>query len=70
MQRRVVTRTFDEAFSELNLTHKERSALVWHLAAIRMRKIVETLLPQPGQGPGVNERLLDVLRTGGHADLK
>ncbi len=39
-------RTFDEAFAELNLTPAERVALVWHLAAIRARKTVETLLPE------------------------
>ena len=39
-------RTFDEASAELNLTPEERTALVWHLAALRARKTVETLLPQ------------------------
>ena len=39
------TRTFDEAFAELNLTPEERAALVWHLAACRARKTVEALLP-------------------------
>lgn len=39
-------RTFDEAFAELNLTLAERTALVWHLAAMRARKTVEVLLPQ------------------------
>ena len=40
------TRTFDEAFAELNLTAAERAALVWHLAMFRARKTVETLLPE------------------------
>lgn len=39
-------RTFDEAFAEHRLTPFERAALVWHLAAIRTRKLVETLLPE------------------------
>lgn len=39
-------RTFDEAFAELNLTPAERAALVWQLAAIRTRKLIETLLPE------------------------
>lgn len=51
-------RTFDEAFAELNLKPDERAALVWHLAAIRTRKLVETLLPEPKIDP----QLLDVLR--------
>jgi hypothetical protein len=53
-------RTFDEAFAEFNLTQEERTAMVWHLAAIRTRKLIETLLP----GPAVDPRLLDVLRDG------
>lgn len=51
-------RSFDEAFAELNLKPHERAALVWHLAAIRTRKLVETLLPETKIDP----RLLDVLR--------
>jgi hypothetical protein len=39
-------RTFDEAFAEHRLTPQERAALVWHLAGIRTRKLIETLLPQ------------------------
>lgn len=38
-------RPFDEAFGELNLTPEERLAMVWHLAQIRTRKLVETLGP-------------------------
>jgi hypothetical protein len=52
------SRTFDEAFAELNLTLEERTALVWHLAAIRTRALVEHLLPETKVDP----RLLDVLR--------
>ncbi len=37
--------TFDEFFEEFRLTQQEREALVWHLAAFRARKTVETLLP-------------------------
>lgn len=51
-------RTFDEAFAEHNLTQEERTAMVWHLAAIRTRRLVEYLLPQTKVDP----RLLDVLR--------
>lgn len=51
-------RTFDEAFAELNLKPDERSAMVWHLAAIRTRRLIEALLPEPQFDP----RLLDVLR--------
>ena len=40
------TRTFDEAFAELNLTPAERASLVWRLAAIRARRTVEALLPE------------------------
>lgn len=40
-------RTFDEVFSEHRLTQEERTALVWRLAAIRMRRLVETLAPEP-----------------------
>lgn len=58
-------RTFDEAFAELNLKPAERAALVWHLAAIRTRKLVETLLPAPSEGAGVNEEMMKVLRTEG-----
>jgi hypothetical protein len=38
-------RTFDEAFAELRITPAERTAMVWHLAALRARKTVEALLP-------------------------
>lgn len=44
-------RTFDEAFAEHNLTPQERLALVWHLAAIRTRKLVEELGPVPKIDP-------------------
>lgn len=40
------TRTFDDAFCELNLTQAERTAMVWHLAMFRARKTIEALLPQ------------------------
>lgn len=66
----VRTRTFDEAFAELNLTPAERTALVWHLAQMRARKTVEALLPQPDYGT-INEEVAaqmgfdprDILRT-------
>lgn len=37
--------TFDEFCTQFRLKPKEREALVWHLAAYRARKTVETLLP-------------------------
>lgn len=40
-------RTFDVAFSEHRLTPDERTAMVWHLAAIRMRRLIEELAPEP-----------------------
>lgn len=40
-------RTFDEAFAEHRLQPDERAALVWHLAEIRTRRLIETLLPEP-----------------------
>lgn len=54
-------RTFDEAFAELNLTPAERTAMVWHLAAMRARKTIEALLPQQ-QEPFDKEAMLGVLR--------
>lgn len=39
--------TFDELFAEHNLTREERSALVWHLASIRTKELVEALLAEP-----------------------
>lgn len=39
--------TFDEFFSEHRLTTKEREALVWHLAAYRMRRTIEMLREAP-----------------------
>ena len=54
-------RTFDEAFADLSLTATERAALVWQLATIRNRKLVEKLLPQSGDGPGVNEETIKML---------
>lgn len=58
------TRTFDEAFAELNLTSQERTALVWHLAMFRARKTVEALLPgtDPALAMGFDPR--DILRSG------
>jgi hypothetical protein len=56
-------RTFDEVFGELNLTPAERSALVWHLAAIRMRKTVETLLADHPYNESWHEFAAGVLRT-------
>lgn len=38
-------RTFDDFCADYTLTQAEREALVWHLAAMRARKTVETLLP-------------------------
>jgi hypothetical protein len=37
--------TLDELFAEHHVTDEERRALVWHLAAFRMRRLIETLLP-------------------------
>lgn len=54
-------RTFDEAFAELNLTPCERTAMVWHLAAMRARKTIEALLPQQ-QEPFDKEAMLGILR--------
>ena len=53
-------RTFDEAFAELNLTHAERTAMVWHLAMYRARKTVEALLT-PDYGD-INEQTLAELK--------
>lgn len=53
-------RSFDEAFAEHRLTPEERLAMVWHLAAIRMRKLVETL----GPAPEIDPEMLKVLRNG------
>lgn len=36
--------TFDELFSELHLSDKERRELVYHLAIIRARRTIEALL--------------------------
>lgn len=58
-------RTFDEAFAELHLKPEERAALVWHLVSIRTRKLIQTLLPQPDDGPGLNEEMMKVLRIKG-----
>jgi hypothetical protein len=44
--------TFDELVEDFNLTPAERAALVWHLAAFRMRKTVEALLPRPKKRKG------------------
>ena len=41
------SKTFDELFDGHRLTRDERRALVWHLAAIRMCKLVETLESDP-----------------------
>lgn len=38
--------TFDELFAEHKLTVQERELLVWHLATMRARRTVETLLPK------------------------
>lgn len=40
-------RSFDEAFAEHKLSADEREELVWRLAAIRMRSVVEKLVPRP-----------------------
>lgn len=42
-------RTFDELFADHRLTQEERTALVHHLAAMRYRKTLESLLPEPVQ---------------------
>ena len=49
-------RTFDEAFSEHHLKPHERAALVWHLAAIRTRKLIEALLPETPHNQTMQER--------------
>ena len=54
-------RTFDEVFGDFNLTPAERTAMVWHLAAMRARKTIEALLP-PAQEPFDKEAMLGVLR--------
>lgn len=36
--------TFDEWCAQFTLTAAERTALVWHLAACRARRTVETLI--------------------------
>lgn len=38
-------RTFDDFCADYTITQAEREALVWHLAAFRARKTIETLLP-------------------------
>lgn len=55
-------RTFDEAFAELNLTADERSALVWRLAEMRTRKLIETLLPSPDYGTVNEEHRAELLK--------
>lgn len=40
-------RTFDEAFAEHRLTPEERLELVWYLAHIRAKRLIETLGPPP-----------------------
>ena len=63
-------RTFDEAFAELHLTKKERKDLVWHLAGIRTRRLMDTLLPDE-PGSTMNEEMLAVLRErGAEQDLR
>ena len=37
--------TLDELFAEHTVTDEERRALVWHLAFLRMRHMIETMLP-------------------------
>lgn len=56
-------RTFDEAFA--GLTPAERAALVWHLAAIRTRKLIETLLPETPGNETMQEFAAAVLRSDG-----
>lgn len=38
--------TFDELFADHRLTDAEREALVHHLANLRARRTIETLLPR------------------------
>jgi hypothetical protein len=40
--------TFDELFSEHNLSEAERESLVWHLAGMRSRATVSSLLKEGG----------------------
>lgn len=54
-------RTFDEAFAELNLTPDERKALVWQLAAIRTRRLIETLLPAAPDCGTLNEEMVEAI---------
>jgi hypothetical protein len=37
--------TFDECCARWNATPAERVELAWHLAALRMRRLIEALLP-------------------------
>ncbi len=53
--------TFDEFFIEFNITREERMALVWHLAAFRARRTVETLMDDANY-IAYRQQLLDVLR--------
>jgi hypothetical protein len=36
--------TFDDLLIELDVTREERTAMVWHLAAMRARRTVEVLM--------------------------
>jgi hypothetical protein len=36
--------TFDDLLIEQDVTREERTAMVWHLAAMRARRTVETLM--------------------------
>jgi hypothetical protein len=56
------TRTFDETFSELNLTASERTALVWHLAMFRARRTIEALLPETNVSLVLGFEPSDILR--------
>ena len=50
-----IVRTFDEIFGELHVSAAERRELVYHLAALRARKTIESLLNPPAS-IGMEER--------------
>lgn len=48
--------TFDELFAEHRLTPAERRELVFYLASIRSRRLIETLLGGNDGGKGQGDR--------------
>lgn len=45
-----ITTTFNGLCSDLHVSARERTAMVWHLAQFRLRKTVEKLLSTPAVG--------------------